>query len=469
MSDDDAVPQRRLKTTSLHRVARAAASPRNVDPPEPSPLLTPYQLPALRKNKPPRYKHWMGRAYSRGQIYSALLVDKCNNVNGLADDTRLLLADDDEYAVGPRRSPIFAVCCIFLFLLALLYIPVYYHVQVREAPVAGWERNSSRNLREYVQPDNLTAIIEQPSICASSGPILLLVIVCSSVDNFDARLAIRETWGSPANVSDETLRLAFLLGDTESLELQNKVEAESGKYGDIIQEGFLDTYNNLTLKSVMLLKWVRSHCRHAQYVMKTDDDMYVNLPKLITYLQEDLAKFRPRIAKPTAVELPATTLTSSLPDFADSLSELLVGTLICNAQPISNARSKWYAPKYMFEGRRYPKYLSGTGYVMSARVVKKLFDAALHTPLFHLEDVYITGICSKAAKIRPHDHGGFSYQKRKLEACAYRNQLFTSHHMNSTDLRTVWAAVQDPGLVCPKVVPTAKKPTKKGKKAPICV
>jgi hypothetical protein len=61
MSDDDAVPQRRLKTPSLQRVARAADTPRRVHPPEPAPLLTPYPLPALRKNKPPRYRHWVSR------------------------------------------------------------------------------------------------------------------------------------------------------------------------------------------------------------------------------------------------------------------------------------------------------------------------------------------------------------------------------------------------------------------------
>lgn len=63
MSDDDAAStfaQRRLKTSSsLQRVARAAAAPRSVHPPEPAPLLTPYPLPVLRKNKPPRYKHWV--------------------------------------------------------------------------------------------------------------------------------------------------------------------------------------------------------------------------------------------------------------------------------------------------------------------------------------------------------------------------------------------------------------------------
>lgn len=46
----------------------------------------------------------------------------------------------------------------------------------------------------------------------------------------------------------------------------------------------------------------------------------------------------------------------------------------------------------MYSGRVYPNYLSGTGYVMSADVVTRLYKAALKTPLLHLEDVYITGI-----------------------------------------------------------------------------
>lgn len=142
-------------------------------------------------------------------------------------------------------------------------------------------------------------------------------------------------------MSEDTLRLGFLLGDTDSLDAQNQVMDESSKYGDVIQEGFLDTYNNLTLKSVMLLKWVRSHCRHARYIMKTDDDMFVNLPRLISFLEEDQAKFRPshKLKMPATVTLPQS---SQLPDSADASSALLIGTLICGARPISNARSKWY-------------------------------------------------------------------------------------------------------------------------------
>lgn len=35
--------------------------------------------------------------------------------------------------------------------------------------------------------------------------------------------------------------------------------------------------------------------------------------------------------------------------------------------------------------------MSGTSYCMSADVAEKLLNAALATPIFHLEDVYLTG------------------------------------------------------------------------------
>ena len=48
----------------------------------------------------------------------------------------------------------------------------------------------------------------------------------------------------------------------------------------------MDSYANLTIKSLMMLKWFSLSCNdRALYMMKTDDDMYVNLVNLY-----DLAK-----------------------------------------------------------------------------------------------------------------------------------------------------------------------------------
>ncbi|XP_052902643.1 uncharacterized protein LOC128310129 isoform X2 [Anopheles moucheti] len=43
-------------------------------------------------------------------------------------------------------------------------------------------------------------------------------------------------------------------------ELQLRIVNESEVYGDIIQESFIDSYNNLTLKTIMMLKWVTNNC-----------------------------------------------------------------------------------------------------------------------------------------------------------------------------------------------------------------
>lgn len=45
----------------------------------------------------------------------------------------------------------------------------------------------------------------------------------------------------------------------------------------------------------------------------------------------------------------------------------------------------------MYGARVYPRYLSGTGYALSAPTAKALYKAALTTAYFHLEDIYITG------------------------------------------------------------------------------
>lgn len=61
---------------------------------------------------------------------------------------------------------------------------------------------------------------------------------------------------------DFAVKILFLLGQTPSNETQTKINNESDVYGDVIQESFLDTYNNLTLKTVMMLKWANRSCQN---------------------------------------------------------------------------------------------------------------------------------------------------------------------------------------------------------------
>lgn len=110
----------------------------------------------------------------------------------------------------------------------------------------------------------------------------------------------------------------------------------------------------------------------------------------------------------------------------------------------------------MYSERIYPNYLSGTGYVMSLDVAFKLYHAALTTPLLHLEDVYITGLCAKYAKVRPINHSGFSYVPRKLDPCTLRNAI-TAHKVNVSSMYIIWKKLNDTNLSCSTHSHIAKK------------
>nr|XP_054920627.1 beta-1,3-galactosyltransferase 5-like [Dermacentor andersoni] len=71
--------------------------------------------------------------------------------------------------------------------------------------------------------------------------------------------------------------VVFLLGKTLDQEVQRKVFAEQGLYGDIVQGDFLDTYRNPTYKTVMLIRWARERCSEINFVLKTLDDMRLSV------------------------------------------------------------------------------------------------------------------------------------------------------------------------------------------------
>ncbi|NXV71492.1 B3GT4 galactosyltransferase, partial [Atlantisia rogersi] len=62
------------------------------------------------------------------------------------------------------------------------------------------------------------------------------------------------------------------------------LRAESQRHRDLLQGAFADTYANLTLKTLLLLRWAATRCPQAPFLLKADDDVFVNLPALTNYL-----------------------------------------------------------------------------------------------------------------------------------------------------------------------------------------
>ncbi|NWI48558.1 B3GT4 galactosyltransferase, partial [Picathartes gymnocephalus] len=63
-----------------------------------------------------------------------------------------------------------------------------------------------------------------------------------------------------------------------------EVLRESRQHRDILQGDFPDTYAHLALKTLLLLRWARSCCGGAPFLLKADDDVFVNVAAVATYL-----------------------------------------------------------------------------------------------------------------------------------------------------------------------------------------
>jgi len=322
-----------------------------------------------------------------------------------------------------KKYPRLCVLLLALFLFSFISWLPFLSTKPKGPLAFVWPANQSRSARDLIFPERKTTILNT-EVCThnagSSSSPYLLVIVCSSVQNFEARYSIRQSWAQDTNTL-KNVKVVFLVGQQVNNTHQELLKNEHEEYGDIIQESFIDTYANLTVKSLMLLKWFSQNCDNTKYVMKTDDDMYINLVKLYDIVQSN--------KKPN----------------------LLLGSLICNAIPIKDPYNKWYVPTYMFSEKKYPNYLSGTAYLMDKSAAGKLYNASLDTPMFHLEDIYVTGILSSKVHIRPADNIGFSYVRRKLNSCLFK-QTVSTHPVKLAEMKAVYDKLQSSKNVeCPKL------------------
>lgn len=91
----------------------------------------------------------------------------------------------------------------------------------------------------------------------------------------------------------------------------------------------------------------------------------------------------------------------------------------------------------MYSRNKFPNFVSGTGYVMSLDVARKLYYAAQSVPFIVLEDVYFTGICAEEAGVIPANNSGFSFEPRRGDIFV-ANYLITAHEVNVKMMYAMW-------------------------------
>ena len=114
--------------------------------------------------------------------------------------------------------------------------------------------------------------------------VFLLVYVHSAPEHYVQRLLLRQTWAKQS-LYDLDVRIVFFVGRRHAERvLEQAVQLEAKQFGDIIQADFEDSYRNLTVKAMSALTWISRYCNRTRYVLKTDDDAYVNMRALLRHL-----------------------------------------------------------------------------------------------------------------------------------------------------------------------------------------
>ncbi|XP_064078382.1 uncharacterized protein LOC135195821 isoform X2 [Macrobrachium nipponense] len=226
--------------------------------------------------------------------------------------------------------------------------------------------------------------VSHEELCINNGRDLkVLVLITTAPDHEKHRTAVRQTWGHFAIRKDVVM--AFVVGRTTNANIQSNIDKENEIYGDIIQANFIDHYANLTLKTVSMFEWVKTYCSESHFVLKTDDDMFINMPLLLTFI-----------------------------DSKKNDRRVMYGRLAKGWKPVRNKKSKYYIDVATYKKTKYPDFLTGPAYLFTSDIVDDIYQKALGTTFFVLEDVLVTGIVGESLRIRRVGDSRFRNEKIKL-------------------------------------------------------
>lgn len=284
--------------------------------------------------------------------------------------------------------------------------------------LAPWDYHSLIDLEDF-------NFIEKSQPCnkISSIPPLLLVLVHSAPNNTYKRNAIRETWGAKTLLGDEQVILRFMLGTVENEDVQDILKAEARKYQDIVQGSFKDAYRNLTYKHVMTLKWASYFCPTAKYVLKTDDDVLINMPLFLRFLIHDLS--------PAGVR------------------RLILCPINKFALPKRSYRSKWRVSWKDYSEKYYPPYCLGYIVLYSPDVIFRLYMEAQRSEYFWIDDVHVTGTLLKRANLEHTELSSLILNDAQVQAILngynFRPDsfLFGNPDMDVYTIRKLWARLKE--------------------------
>ena len=230
----------------------------------------------------------------------------------------------------------------------------------------------------------------------NSTASFLLILVHSAPSNVGERMSIRRSWGHPQHLQQHNSKLRFVIGYPDDPNSARIVTNEEEQLGDVMRVDVVDRYKNLSLKSVASLRQVQRHFSHFAFVLKQDDDAFVDLK----YLTSWLTKQNPS-------------------------QHFIAGKVSGKLGVIRSPKSRYYVPESAWKHKYWPRMALGPAYVLTTRSIKSLLTEAKPPWLNYvtLEDAYITGVLRHRRNISIKSIPFLRHQR-----CSSRNSSSRSFH-----------------------------------------
>ncbi|XP_076999508.1 beta-1,3-galactosyltransferase 9 [Tamandua tetradactyla] len=256
-------------------------------------------------------------------------------------------------------------------------------------------------------------ILSQPEVCKGKN-IFLLSLIFSNPGDGTRRDLIRKTWGNVTSVRGHPILTLFALGMPVLVTTQQEIDKESLKNNDIIEGIFLDSSENQTLKIIAMTQWAVTFFPNALFILKVDEEMFVNLPSLVDYLL----------------------------NLKELLEDIYVGRVIHQDTPNRDPHSQEFIPLNEYPGKYYPDYCSGEAFIMSQDVAGMMYVVSKEVPIMVPADVFV-GICAKFIGLTPIHSSRFSGKRHiRYSRCCYKF-IFTSLGSTEPKMLLAWKEIND--------------------------
>jgi hypothetical protein len=256
-----------------------------------------------------------------------------------------------------------------------------------------------------ISPINLeykNILISTSELCSDvpeAEPISILILIKTRASEKLLRRKVRRSLrNQTALLNNQTrIRYGFLLGYSEE-----GISDEIFKYKDFIIGDFRDTYQNLTYKTMMGLRWAMEECPNFQFHVSADVDMHICLEKLVRFLKDPY-------------NYPKVKDELNLGQILSPDEQFYAGHVFPygSSYPHRMRTSPWYLAQNQYPADLLPAYVSGRMVVMSKKTVSSFYYLSPFIQHINVDDVYL-GLLANKLRIMP-------FNVRKLAIHAYRN------------------------------------------------